>query len=165
MKTPLQKSKILGSGQMEKVFLKKEGQQKMNKAARSILQRIGPDNNIDNQRDQIISREVEEAKAKLRQREGTEEDQSAFEAIPEEMLTESEKRHAKHRRQQAQAGRFTPAADRLPIMSKEEREAHNKNRPKWQQTEFEGPIEKLIEKYKDIDEVKKLLYPILKFYL
>lgn len=42
-------------------------------------------------------------------------------------------------------------------MSKEEREAHNKNRPKWQQTEFEGPIEKLIEKYKDLDEVRKHL--------
>ena len=94
----------------------------MNKAARSILQRIGPDSNVDNQRNQIVSREVEEAKAKLRQREAADEDQSTFEAIPEEMLTESEKRHAKHRRQQAQAGRFTPAADRLPIMSKEERE-------------------------------------------
>ena len=128
----------------------------MNKAARSILQRIGPDNNIDNQRNQILlwSRG---GQSQLRQREAADEDKSTFEAIPEEMLTESEKRHAKHRRQQAQAGRFTPAADRLPIMSKEEREAHNKNRPKWQQTEFEGPIEKLIEKYKDLDEVRKHL--------
>jgi hypothetical protein len=29
--------------------------------------------------------------------------------------------------------------------------------PKWQQTEFEGPIEKLIEKYKDLEEVKRHL--------
>lgn len=128
----------------------------MNKAARSVLRRIGPDSNVDNQREALLSREVEEAQAKMRAR--NEDDSSqAFEAIPEEMLTESEKRHGKYRRQQAQAGRFTPAADRLPIMTKEEREAHNKDRPKWQQTQFEGPIEKLIEKYKDLDEVKRHL--------
>jgi hypothetical protein len=134
------------------------GNLKMNKAARSVLRRIGPENNVNPQSEQIISREVEEAKARLREREATSDDgQSTFEAMPEEMLTESEKRHGKYRRQQAQAGRFTPAADRLPIMTKEQREAHNKDRPKWQQTQFEGPIEKLIEKYKDIDEVKKHL--------
>ena len=36
---------------------------------------------------------------------------TSFETIPDEMLTESEKRHEKYRRQQAMAGRFTPAAE------------------------------------------------------
>ena len=129
----------------------------VNKAARSVLRRIGPDATSEEQRDQIVAKQVQEEQQKLTARNEVQEGDGAFEAIPEEMLTESEKRHAKHRRQQAQAGRFTPAAERLPIMTKEQREAHNKNRPKWTQTSFEGPIEKLIEKYKDLDEVRRHL--------
>tara|TARA_B100000405_G_scaffold154305_1_gene107747 strand:+ start:172 stop:693 length:522 start_codon:yes stop_codon:yes gene_type:complete len=129
----------------------------VNKAARSVLRRIGPDATSEEQRDQIVAKQVQEEQQKLKARNEGQDGDGAFEAIPEEMLTESEKRHAKHRRQQAQAGRFTPAAERLPIMTKEQREAHNKNRPKWTQTSFEGPIEKLIEKYKDLDEVRRHL--------
>jgi hypothetical protein len=130
----------------------------MNKAALNVLRRIGPDTNVDNQREQIVNREVEEARPKKREQDATDaESNSNFEAVPDELLTESEKRHSNYRRQQAQGGRFPPAAERLPIMTREQREAHNKNRPKWQQTEFEGPIEKLIEKYKDLEEVKRHL--------
>ena len=134
-----------------------EGVFAVNKAARSVLRRISPDTSSDDQRDQIQAQQIKAEQEKIKARKEDVDSDSAFEAIPEEMLTESEKRHAKHRRQQAQAGRFTPAAERLPIMTKEEREAHNKNRPKWTQTSFEGPIEKLIEKYKDLDEVKRHL--------
>jgi hypothetical protein len=130
----------------------------MNKAALNVLRRIGPDTNVDNQREQIVNREVEETRPKKREQDATDaESNSNFEAVPDELLTESEKRHSNYRRQQAQGGRFPPAAERLPIMTREQREAHNKNRPKWQQTEFEGPIEKLIEKYKDLEEVKRHL--------
>ena len=127
----------------------------MNKAARHVLRRLGTDTRLDQERQQRLSREVQEEQQKRRE-EGADQDTS-FETVPEEMLTESEKRHEKYRRQQAMAGRFTPAAERLPIMTAEERAAHNKNRPKWQQTSFEGPIEKLIEKYQDLEEVPRHL--------
>ncbi len=128
----------------------------MNKAARHVLRRLGTDTSLDHERQQRLSREVQEEQQKRREQGGDQD--TSFEAIPEEMLTESEKRHEKYRRQQAMAGRFTPAAERLPIMTAEERAAHNKDRPKWQQTSFEGPIEKLIEKYQqDLEEVQRHL--------
>ena len=127
----------------------------MNKAARHVLRKLGTDNSLDHERQQRLSREVQEEQQK-RQEQGGDQDTS-FEAIPEEMLTESEKRHEKYRRQQAMGGRFTPAAERLPIMTAEERATHNKDRPKWQQTSFEGPIKKLIEKYQDLEEVRRHL--------
>ena len=127
----------------------------MNKAARHVLRKLGTDNSLDHERQQRLSREVQEEQQK-RQEQGGDQDTS-FEATPEEMLTESEKRHEKYRRQQAMGGRFTPAAERLPIMTAEERATHNKDRPKWQQTSFEGPIEKLIEKYQDLEEVRRHL--------
>ena len=127
----------------------------MNKAARHVLRRLGTDTSLDDERQQRLSREVQEEQQKRREQGGDQD--TSFETIPEEMLTESEKRHEKYRRQQAMAGRFTPAAERLPIMTAEERAAHNKDRPKWQQTSFEGPIEKLIEKYQDLEEVQRHL--------
>ena len=127
----------------------------MNKAARHVLRKLGTDNALDNERQERMTREIQEEQKK-RHEQGVDQDTS-FEAIPEEMLTESEKRHEKYRRQQAMAGRFTPAAERLPIMTAEERKDHNKDRPKWQQTSFEGPIEKLIDKYQDLDEVQRHL--------
>lgn len=127
----------------------------MNKAARHVLRKLGTDNNLDNERQQHLSRELEDEQ-KRRKDQGADQD-TGFEAMPDEMLTESEKRHEKYRRQQAMAGRFTPAAERLPIMTAEERAAHNKDRPKWQKTAFEGPIEKLIEKYQDLAEVQRHL--------
>ena len=70
---------------------------------------------------------------------------------------ELEKRHDKFRRQQEYASRLGPAAERLPIMTQEERERREKERPNRRRIEFEGPIEKLIEKYKDPKEVFKHL--------
>lgn len=72
---------------------------------------------------------------------------------PEQSKTELEKRHDKYRRQQEFAGRLGPAAERLPILTDEERQRREKERPKRRKIEFEGPIEKLIEKYKDPKEV------------
>ena len=42
-------------------------------------------------------------------------------------------------------------------MTAAEREARDKDRPKYHATEFEGPIEKLIEKYQDLEEVQRHL--------
>ena len=125
----------------------------MNKAARSVLRKLGNDQNLDNERQQRLEREVEERTPHAGQRS----DSEALDSVSEEMLTESEKRHEKYRRQQAMAGRFTPAADRLPIMTAEERKERDKDRPNWNPSGFEGPIEKLIEKYKDLEEVRKHL--------
>ena len=70
-----------------------------------------------------------------------------------EQKTELEKRHDRFRQRQEYASRLGPAAERLPIITKEEREERKKNRPERIQIQFEGPIEKLIEKYKDPKEV------------
>ena len=67
--------------------------------------------------------------------------------------SEVEKRHDRYRRQQEYASRLGPAAERLPILTKEEQERREKDRPKRRQLGFEGPIAKLIEKYKDPKEV------------
>jgi hypothetical protein len=125
----------------------------MNQAARSVLRKLGNDQHLDNERQQSIEREAAERAQHSEQKTGSD----SLDSIPEEMLSESEKRHEKYRRQQAMAGRFPPAADRLPIMTAEERKERDKDRPNWNPTDFEGPIEKLIEKYKDLDEVKKHL--------
>ena len=43
-------------------------------------------------------------------------------------------------------------------MTSDERKERDKDRPKWRATSFEGPIEKLIEKYdRDLDEVQRHL--------
>ena len=125
----------------------------MNKSARSVLRRLGHDQHLDDERTERMQRELDARQQQTDQKA----DSSGLESVPEEMLTESEKRHEKYRRRQAMAGRFAPAAERLPIMTQEEREARDRDRPKWNQTEFEGPIEKLIEKYQDLEEVKKRL--------
>lgn len=131
----------------------------MNKAARSVLRKLGTDHHLEMERQQRLEREVDENQQRqaAQDESQSEKSASALENMPDEMLTESEKRHEKYRRQQAMAGRFTPAAERLPIMTAEERRERDKNRPKWTQPQFEGPIEKLIEKYKDLEEVKKHL--------
>lgn len=123
----------------------------MSRAARSVLRKIGFDPTQDEDRRQQEREAQERAAAADPQSSGS------MENVPDELLSESEKRHEKYRRQQAMAGRFTPAAERLPIMTAEERQTRDKNRPKWSQTNFEGPIEKLIEKYQDLEEVKKHL--------
>ena len=125
----------------------------MSKSTRSILHRLGHDQHLEDERTERIRREIETGKPQT----GQKNDPNSLESVPDEMLTESEKRHERYRRQQAMAGRFTPAAERLPIMTQEERQERDKDRPKWKSTEFEGPIEKLIEKYQDLKEVRKHL--------
>lgn len=127
----------------------------MSRAARSVLRKIGYDPTLDEERRQQLEREAQE-KAAAPSSDATQ-PAGSLEKLPDELLSESEKRHEKYRRQQAMAGRFTPAAERLPIMTAEERKARDKDRPKWNQTTFEGPIEKLIERYKDLEEVRKHL--------
>ena len=130
----------------------------MNRAAKNVLRKLGTDIDLEQEREERFARDAEEAQQ--RQQEG---DEAAVErgtglgAVPEEMLSESEKRHEQYRRRQAMGGRNTPAAERLPIMTTEERKARDKDRPKYHATEFEGPIEKLIEKYRDVDEVRRHL--------
>lgn len=126
----------------------------MSRAARSVLRKIGYDPTLDDERRQQLEREAAE---QMDAAHAASQQPGSMEDVPDELLSESEKRHEKYRRQQAMAGRFTPAADRLPIMTADERKARDKDRPKWSQTEFEGPIEKLIEKYKDLEEVRKHL--------
>lgn len=75
------------------------------------------------------------------------------ELYEEEDKTELEKRHDRFRARQERASRLGPAAERLPILTKEEKERREKERPQRRQLKFEGPIEKLIEKYKDPKEV------------
>lgn len=127
----------------------------MSRAARSVLRKIGYDPALDEERRQRLEREAAEKAGAAAQ--AAPQQPGSLENVPDELLSESEKRHEKYRRQQAMAGRFTPAAERLPIMTAEERKARDKDRPKWNQTPFEGPIEKLIEKYQDLEEVKKHL--------
>ncbi|MBI2505168.1 MAG: hypothetical protein HYW07_18275 [Candidatus Latescibacteria bacterium] len=128
----------------------------MSRAARSVLRKIGYDPTLDEERRQQLEREAAE-KAAATDPSSSPQSTTGLDNLPDELLSESEKRHEKYRRQQAMAGRFTPAAERLPIMTAEERKARDKDRPKWNQTPFEGPIEKLIEKYKDLEEVRKHL--------
>ncbi len=129
----------------------------MNRAARSVLRKLGTDQHLDEERRELVARDAQEERARAHAREGVTGDAAALEQIPDEYLSESEKRHERYRRQQAVAGRFTPAAERLPIMTAEQREQRDRARPKWSQTQFEGPIEKLIEKYQDLAEVRKHL--------
>lgn len=134
----------------------------MNRTARSVLRRLGSDASLDNERDERAQREATEAQDRPHQagekRPGASESGAAgLDGVPDEMLTESEKRHEQFRRSQAVGGRFTPAAERLPIMSAAEREERDKDRPKWRTTSFEGPIDKLIEKYQDLAEVQRHL--------
>ena len=126
----------------------------MNKAARSVLRKLGHDQSLDDERQHRIEQEVEDQQKRAAERR---DDGAPLDSVPEEMLSESEKRHASYRRQQAMGGRFTPAAERLPIMTADQRKERDKDRPKWNPTSFEGPIEKLIEKYGDLEEVKRHL--------
>ena len=70
-------------------------------------------------------------------------------ANDDEDRTQTEQRHDHYRRKQEFASRLGPTSERLPIRTKEEIEAMKKDRPQRRQISFEGPIEKLIEKYKD----------------
>ena len=133
----------------------------MNRAAKNVLRRLGTDIDLYEEREELTARE----QAVAQQREIDSESrrlaernrEAGLSSVPEEMRSESEKRHDSYRRRQAMEGRFSPAAERLPIMTAEERAARDKDRPKYHATEFEGPIEKLIETYGDLAEVQRHL--------
>jgi hypothetical protein len=133
----------------------------MNRAAKNVLRRLGTDIDLDLEREELTARERET----IQQREIETESQrlaqrnreAGISSVPEEMQSESEKRHDTYRRRQAMDGSFSPAAERLPIMTAAERAARDKDRPKYHATEFEGPIEKLIETYGDLAEVQRHL--------
>ena len=128
----------------------------MNRNARSVLRKLGTDLSLDAEQEQRLAREAEENRAKQERQRGPSE--GGLDGVPDELLTDSEKRHEQYRRRQAMGGKFPPAAERLPIMTSEEREQRDRNRPKWHATSFEGPIEKLIEKYgPDLIEVQRHL--------
>jgi hypothetical protein len=90
----------------------------------------------------------EQERAKFRERAA-----EISELYEQEEKTELEKRHDRFRARQERASRLGPAAERLPILTPEEKERREKERPQRRQLKFEGPIEKLIEKYKDPKEV------------
>ena len=96
-------------------------------------------------KDELKERERE------RFREKAEEVADYYENVEEK--DELEKRHDRYRARQEYASRLGPAIERLPILSKEEQERREKERPARKEIKFEGPIEKLIEKYKDPKEV------------
>ena len=133
----------------------------MNRAAKNVLRKLGTDIDLDEEREELTARE--QAAAQKReidsesQRLAERNREAGLSSVPEEMRSESEKRHDSYRRRQAMEGRFSPAAERLPIMTAEERTARDKDRPKYHATEFEGPIEKLIETYGDLAEVRRHL--------
>lgn len=135
----------------------------MNRATKNVLRKLGTDLTLEEEREQRIAREAEEIQQRHDQAmeekgvPGGPTDRAGFGTVPEEMLSESERRHEQYRRRQAMAGRVTPAAERLPIMTAAERRARDKDRPKYQATEFEGPIERLIDKYRDLEEVQRHL--------
>lgn len=133
----------------------------MNRAAKNVLRKLGTDVDLDEEREQLAEREMADAEQRQvesdSRRLAERNREAGLSSVPEEMRSESEKRHDSYRRRQAMAGRTEPAAERLPIMTTAQRKARDKDRPKYHATEFEGPIEKLIEKYEDLAEVQRHL--------
>ena len=133
----------------------------MNRAAKNVLRKLGTDIDLDEERQHLTEQEAEEAQqrqvANEAQLTAERNREAGISSIPEEMRSESEKRHDQYRRRQAMDGRSPSAAERLPIMTAAQRKARDKDRPKYHATEFEGPIEKLIEKYPDMAEVQRHL--------
>ena len=104
----------------------------MSKSLRNIMRKAGSDDTKAREREKF--------------REKADEISQLYE---QEEKSELEKRHDRFRARQEYASRLGPAAERLPIISKEESEQRQKERPQRRQLQFEGPIEKLIEKYED----------------
>jgi hypothetical protein len=133
----------------------------MNRAAKNVLRKLGEDIDLDEEREQLATREQEDAHKRQidteSQRMADRNRDAGLSSVPEEMRSASEHRHDHYRRRQAMGGQFTPAAERLPIMTAAERKSRDKDRPKYHATEFEGPIEKLLEKYPDLAEVQRHL--------
>ena len=113
----------------------------MKESVKDILRKIGEDGPLHQDRDRWRKRAEEVAS-----------DHHA-----EGNKTETEKKHDHFRRQQEFASRLGPAAERLPVMTSEEKERREKAKRNTKPLQFEGPIEKLIEKYRDPEEVFKHL--------
>lgn len=109
----------------------------MSDSVRDILRRAGRDDMQEQEREQFRKKAEEVA--------------YYYDNVAEK--DELEKRHDRFRQRQEYASRLGPAAERLPILTKEEQERREKERPVRRKIQFEGPIEKLIEKYKDPREV------------
>ena len=109
----------------------------MNKSVKDIMRKAGNDE-LKDQEQERFKKKADEVSAHY----DTEGDKS-----------ELEKRHDRFRQRQEYTSRLGPAAERLPILTREERERRDKERPARRDIQFEGPIEKLIEKYKDPKEV------------
>ena len=101
----------------------------MGKSAKSIMRKLGD------------RRSVEEARKKYLDTESTHERR--------ENMTVDEARHDKYRSRQKALSELGPVSERLPIYKKEDREDERKART----IQFEAPIEKLIERYKDPEEI------------
>lgn len=108
----------------------------MSDSLRDIMRKVG--------RDDVQEREQEKWNERAAELLGDRETEAA--------KSEVEKRHDKFRRQQEYASRLGPATERLPIITKEESARRERDRPQRKTYEFEGPIEKLIEKYKSPKE-------------
>ena len=111
----------------------------MSDSLRDIMRKVG--------RDDVREREQEKWQERAEELLGHREQEAAKDEV--------EKRHDKYRRQQEYASQLGPAAERLPILTKEESARRERERPKRRTYEFEGPIEKLLEKYGDPKEVFK----------
>ncbi|MSS72688.1 MAG: hypothetical protein EXS64_14535 [Candidatus Latescibacteria bacterium] len=111
----------------------------MNESVKGILRKMGEDGPLHQDRDRWRKRAEE----------------VASDHRSEGDKTEIQKKHDHFRRQQEFASRLGPAAERLPVMTSEEKERREKAKRPIKQHQFEGPIEKLIEKYRDLEEVFK----------
>lgn len=103
----------------------------MSDSLRDIMRKVG--------RDDVREREQEKWEERAEELLSNQEQEAAKDEV--------EKRHDRYRRQQEYASRLGPAAERLPILTKEESERRERERPKRRTYEFEGPIGKLLEKY------------------
>jgi len=109
----------------------------MNDSVRDILRKMGENSSQDRERDRWRKRAEEVA--------------SDYHSTGDK--TEIEKKHEHFRRQQEFASRLGPAAERLPVMTAEAKERREKAKTRGKKLQFEGPIEKLIEKYRNPEEV------------
>ena len=101
----------------------------MGKSAKSIMRKLGD------------KRSVEETRKKFIDEESSHERR--------EHMTIEEVRHDKYRTRQKAMSELGPAVERLPIYKKEDRKEEKTGRT----IQFEGPIKKLIELYRDPEEI------------
>ena len=80
----------------------------MNRAAKNVLRKLGTDMDLDEEREQLAAREQEQAQQRQveteSQRAAQRNRDAGISSVPEEMQSESEKRHDTYRRRQAMGG-------------------------------------------------------------